>query len=141
MKLLETEFSCKIIKTVESKLGNVFFFEDIAIVELYEGVHFDMNNSGFIINEFVNYFGNSKPYGVVANRINSYSVNLMHTAFFRTQAKNLKAYGVVGHDLASKMNAEIENDFCITEKVDYNTISEAIKTISEKVKNSTFSLN
>lgn len=141
MKLLETDFVNQIIKTVENKMGDVYFFENIAVVELREGVHFDMNNSATIINELESYFGNTKPYGIVANRINSYSINLMDAPHFRTQAKNLKAYGVVGHDLASKMNAEIENGFCVSEKIDYNTITEAIKTVSEKVKSSMFSLN
>lgn len=141
MKLLETDFANQIVKKVENKLGDIFFFEDIAIVELHEGVHFDMKNSSSIIDELVNYFGNSKPYGIVANRINSYSVNLMDAPVFRSQAKNMKAYGVVGHDLASKMNAEIENGFCFKEKVNYDTIADAIQTVSEKVKSSTFSLN
>src|SRR5210317_526088 len=126
MKIIESNFANQILKTVKNNLGNIFFFEHIAVVELDEGVHFDMNNSALIIDELLRYFGSSKPYGVIANRINSYSINLMDTPIFRRQAKNLRAYGVIGHDLAGKMNAEVENSFCISEKVDYDTVPEAI---------------
>lgn len=141
MKIIESPFADQILKVVKNSLGDIFFLDDIAVVELSEGTHFDMRNSDLIINELLVYFGTSKPYGVVANRINSYSVNLIDIPHFKNQAKNLKAYGVVGHDLASKMNAEIENRFCYSGNVNYDTLSDAIKSVSKKIKNNTFSLN
>ncbi|WP_298553711.1 hypothetical protein [uncultured Algibacter sp.] len=142
MKIIESDFSNQIIKFVESQLGNIFFFNHVAVVELNEGVHFDMNNASIIIDELNSYFGNSQPYGVIANRVNSYSVNLIDTPQYKEKAKNLYAYGVVGHDLAGKMNAEIENDFCVSEKVDYDNIYEAINNVYNKIKSSSlFSLN
>lgn len=142
MKIVESDFSNQILKFVENQIGNIFFFNHIAVVELNEGVHFDVSNSSLIIDELKSYFGNSQPYGVIANRINSYSVNLIDTPLYRKMAENLYAYGVVGHDLAGKMNAEIENDFCVSEKVDYNNLYEAINQVYNKVKNSgSFSLN
>ncbi len=142
MKITESDFSNQIIKFVENKLGNIFFFNHIAVVELHEGIHFDINNAPMVIDELNSYFGDNQPYGVVANRINSYSVDLLNTPSYREKAKNLYAYGVVGHDLASKMNAELENDFCLSEKVDYDNIYEAINTVYNKLKTSNFfSLN
>ncbi|GAA4882372.1 hypothetical protein GCM10023311_00550 [Flaviramulus aquimarinus] len=142
MKITESDFSNQILKLVENPLGNIFFFNHLAVVELNEGVHFDINNASTIIDELKSYFGDTEPYGVIANRINSYSVNLIDAPLFRKKTKNLYAYGVVGHDLAGKMNAEIENDFCISEKVDYDSINEAISTVYNKIRNSgAFSLN
>ncbi|WP_396601291.1 hypothetical protein [Algibacter sp. R77976] len=142
MKIVESDFSDQIIKFVKNQLGNIFFFNHIAVVELHEGIHFDKSNAHVIINELNSYFGNSQPYGVIANRINSYSINLLETTLYKKLAKNLFAYGVVGHDLPSKMNAEIESGFCSSEKVDYDTISEAINTVYNKIKNSgAFTLN
>lgn len=142
MKITESDFSNQIIKFVENKLGNIFFFNHVAVVEINEGIHFDINNAPLIIDELVSYFGEKQPYGVVANRVNSYSVELLNTPLFKERAKNLYAYGVVGHDLAGKMNAEMENDFCASEKVDYDNIYDAINKIYNKVKNSgLFSLN
>ncbi|MFI1773543.1 hypothetical protein [Thalassobellus citreus] len=136
MKIIESDFSNQILKFVQNQLGNIFFFNHIAVVELNEGVHFDINNSSLIIDELNSYFGESKPYGVIANRINSYSVNLLDTPLFKKRAKNLYAYGVVAHDLASKMNAEMENDFCLSTKVNYDTINEAIDNVYNKIKKS-----
>lgn len=142
MKISESKFSNQILKFVENQVGNIFFFNHIAVVELNEGIHFDINNSSLIIDELVTYFGESQPFGVIANRINSYSVNLLDTPLYKEKAKNLYAYGVVGHDLAGKMNAEMENDFCVSEKVDYDNIYEAINTVYNKIKSSgLFSLN
>ena len=142
MQITESDYSNQILKLVKNNIGNIFFFNHVAVVELNEGVHFDMNNSYSIIDEIVSYFGDKQPYGVIANRINSYSVNLMDAPFFRSQAKNICAYAVVGHDLASKMNAEMESDFCASEKVNYDNIYEAIADVYNKVKNKGyFSLN
>ncbi len=141
MKILESDFSNQIVEFVQNKLGNIFFFNHIAVVELNEGVHFNLKNSPMIIDELKAYFGN-KPFGVVANRVNSYSVDLLDTPKYRQEVKNLQSYAVVGHDLASKMNATMENDFCVSEKVDYDTIYDAINHVFNKVKNSKFfSLN
>ncbi|GGD05140.1 hypothetical protein [Hyunsoonleella pacifica] len=142
MKIIESDFSNQIVKFVQNKLGDIFFFNHIAVVELNEGIHFDINNAPLILEELKSYFGETKPFGVIANRVNSYSVELLDTPKYREEVKNLKSYGVVGHDAASKMNATIENDFCLSEKVDYDTIYDAINHVYNKVKNSKlFSLN
>ncbi|WP_203257053.1 hypothetical protein [Hyunsoonleella ulvae] len=142
MKIIESDFSNQIVKFVQNKLGNIFFFNHIAVVELNEGIHFNINNAPLILEELKSYFGDTKPFGVIANRVNSYSVDLLDTPKYRNEIKNLKSYGVVGHDAASKMNATIENDFCMSEKVDYDTIYDAINHVYNKVKNSKlFSLN
>lgn len=142
MKILESDFSNQIVEFVQNKLGNIFFFNHIAVVELNEGVHFNLKNAPIIINELKAYFGDTKPFGVVANRVNSYSVDLLDTPKYREEVKNLQSYGVVGHDLASKMNATMENDFCAAEKVDYDSIYDAINHVYNKVKSSKlFSLN
>jgi hypothetical protein len=142
MKIIESDFSNQIVKFVQNKLGDIFFFNHIAVVELNEGIHFDINNAYLILEELKSYFGETKPFGVIANRVNSYSVDLLNTPKYRDEVKNLKSYGVVGHDAASKMNATIENGFCDAEKVDYDTIYDAINHVYNKVKKSKlFSLN
>ena len=142
MKIIESDFSNQILKFVTNSLGNIFFFNHIAVVELNEGIHFNTDNASLVIDELESYFGETQPYGVIANRVNSYSVDLLNTPKYKEKAKNLYAYGVVGHDLAGKMNAEIENNFCVSEKVDYDNIYDAINNVYNKVKNSgLFSFN
>ncbi len=134
MKIAESDFASHIVKSVHNKLGNIFFFNHIAVIEFNEGVHIDINNSSEIFEELTNFFGNSRPFGVVANRINSYSVKLLDAELFRKKVKNLCYYAVVGHNTASKMNAEIENRFCKSQKISYDSIHEAMNTIYGKVK-------
>ncbi|MDD7886180.1 hypothetical protein [Flavivirga sp. 57AJ16] len=134
MKIIESEISNHIQKVKKKELGTIFFFNHIAVVEFNEGVHIDINNAISFFDEFKSYFGESRPFGVIANRIYSYSVKLMDADLFRNQANNLCAYGVVGHNPASKMNAKIENNFCISEKIDYDTLYEAINSVYSKVK-------
>ncbi|GAA3604780.1 hypothetical protein Q4Q39_09210 [Flavivirga amylovorans] len=134
MKIIESEISNHIIKTKKKELGTIFFFNHIAVIEFNEGVDIDINNSIGFFDEFKSYFGNSRPFGVIANRIYSYSVKLMDADLFRNQAKNLCAYGVVGHNPASKMNAKIENNFCLSDNIDYDNLYEAIDSVYNKVK-------
>ena len=134
MKIIESEISNHIVKTKKKELGTIFFFNHIAVIEFNEGVHIDINNSISFFDEFKSYFGDSRPFGIITNRIHSYSVKLMDADLFRNKAKNLCAYGVVGHNPASKMNANIENNFCISDKVDYDTLYEAIDSVYNKVK-------
>lgn len=136
MRILESDFSNQIIEFVQNKLGNIFFFNHIAVVELNEGIHFDINNASLITDELKSYFGDTKPFGVVANRVNSYSVDLLNTPKYREKVNNLKAYGVVGHNMASKMNATMENGFCLSEKVDHDSIYDAMNYVYDSVKKS-----
>ncbi|GAA3627724.1 hypothetical protein [Flavivirga jejuensis] len=142
MKIIESDFSNHIIKSKQKELGNIFFFNHIAVIEFNEGVHIDINNSSEIFDELKTYFGDSRPFGVVANRVNSYSVKLLDVDLFREKVKNLCSYAVVGYNKASKMNAEIENSFCISDNINYDSIYEAIDNVYSKVKKDIlFSLN
>jgi predicted DNA-binding protein (MmcQ/YjbR family) len=142
MKIIESDLSNQIVAFVQNKLGNIFFFNHIAVIELNEGIHFNIKNAPVILNELKAYFGEIRPFGVVANRINSYSVDLLDTPKYKATLKNLISYGVVGHDAASKINATIESSFCEAEKVDHDTIYDAINNVYNTVKKSKlFSLN
>ncbi|OEK08322.1 hypothetical protein A8C32_02400 [Flavivirga aquatica] len=134
MKIIESDFSKHIQKSVEKELGNIFFLKQIAIIEFNEGVDIDINNSSVIFNELKDYYGISKPFGVIANRVNSYSVKLMDMRLFRKKLNNLSAYAVIGHNTASRMNAEIENNFCVGCKINYDNLYEAINIVYTKVK-------
>ncbi|MFS4481474.1 hypothetical protein ACKGJY_00525 [Hyunsoonleella sp. 2307UL5-6] len=136
MKITESDFSCQIVKSVQTNLGHIFFFNHIAIVELNEGIHFNINNAHLILDELKSFFGDKQPFGVIANRINSYSIDFKNIQKYRAQLRNLQSYGVVGHDSISMMNAIIENDFCISEKIYYDTIYDAINHVYHKVKKS-----
>lgn len=134
MKINKSNLSNHVLKTVNNHLGDIYFFNHIAVIEFNEGVHIDINTSENLFIELSKYFGNSRPFGVVANRVNSYSVKLMDVDLFRKKSKNLCAYGVVGYNQAGKMNAEIENSFCKASKINFDNLYEALDTVYNKVK-------
>ena len=68
MRIIESNFSELILSSKKINLGEIYFFNDLAVVELNEGVHIDSSNSYKIFEELNNYFGNSKPFGLFANR-------------------------------------------------------------------------
>ncbi|GAA3627716.1 hypothetical protein [Flavivirga jejuensis] len=134
MKIAETDFSNQIVESVHKELGNIFFFKHIAVIEFNEGVHIDINNTVDFFDELISYYGHSRPFGVIANRVNSYSVKLLDADLFRQRVIDLCYYAVVGHNITSKINAEIENRFCDSNKINYDTIHEAMDSIYGKVK-------
>lgn len=135
MKIAESDFSSHIIESVQKELGSIFFFKHIAVIEFNEGAHIDINNSSEFFDELIRYYGYSRPFGVIANRTNSYSVKLLDADLFVKKIKNQFYYAVVGHNMASIMNAEIENRFCSSQQIKYDSIHEAMNNIYSKVKN------
>lgn len=134
MTINKSNVNNHIVKSVKKNLGDIYFFNHIAVIEFNEGVHIDIKASEEFFEELNLYFGTSRPFGVITNRVNSYSVKLMDINLFKEKSKNLCSYAVVGHTTASKMNAEIENGFCLAEKTNYDSLYEAIDTVYNKVK-------
>mgnify|MGYP000132620002 CR=1 FL=1 len=134
MKIKDTNVSNSIMKFVKKSLGEIYFFNHIAVIEFSEGAHIDIDASEEFFDELSSYFGTSRPFGVITNRVNSYSVKLLDIDLFKEKSKNLCSYAVVGHTIASKMNAEIENSFCLSEKTNYDSIYEALDTVYNKVR-------
>ncbi|WP_142785817.1 hypothetical protein [Changchengzhania lutea] len=135
MRIIESNLSDHILKSVDKELGSIYFFNHIAVIEFKEGVHIDISSSEDFFLELINYFGLSRPFGVITNRINAYSVKLMDIDLFKSRTKNLCAYAVIGHNSAGKMSAEIENSFCVAEqKINFDNLYEAMDAVYNTVK-------
>ncbi len=134
MRVSESNVADQVLKYIEKKLGVIYFFNHLAVIEFNHGAHIDIESSEEFFDELKQYFGSSRPFGVLANRVNSYSVKLIDIELFRSKAKNVCAYGVVGYDRASKMNAEIENNFCETPNINYDNFYEALEGVYSRVK-------
>jgi len=135
MKITESEFSQHIKKTEKLTLGELHFFKHIAVVEFNEGVHVDIHNISEIFKKLISYFGISEPFGLVANRVNSYSINLLDVGSFKEIMNNQCIYGVVSHNKASAMNAEIESNFCSRDNIHFKNIGDGLNFVYNKVKN------
>jgi hypothetical protein len=135
MTITNSNVAQQIIKQEQSEAGTIHFFNHIAVVEISEGIHADLQSGRKILDSIMSYFGNSKPFGIVANRINSYSIALLETAEVRSIFPNLVAYGIVSHDEAGRMNADIESQFCSSDNISFNNIYEGLDTVYTRVIN------
>ena len=135
MTIVDSNVASQIIKQEQSDAGMLHFFNHIAVVEFNEGMHLDLNSGRKTINDLMNYFGNTKPFGLIANRVNSYSISLLETPEVKSIFPNMVAYGIVSHNEAGRMNAIIESSFCSSGNISYDNLYEALDTVYKRVKN------
>ncbi|WP_456441604.1 hypothetical protein [Psychroserpens sp.] len=134
MTIVDSNVASQILKQEQSDAGMLHFFNHIAVVEFNEGLHIDLNSGKKTIHDLMKYFGTTKPFGLIANRVNSYSISLLETIEVKSIFPNMVAYGVVSHNEAGRMNAVIESGFCSSNNISYDNIYEAIDTVYKNVK-------
>ena len=134
MNILNSNVASHILKTSETSAGKLYFFNHIAAVEFNEGIHVDLNTARDTIHELISYFGQSRPFGLVANRVNSYSISLLDVEEVKSVLPNIASYGVVSHNSAGEMNAKIENSFCETQRIHFRDLYECLDIVYQKVK-------
>ena len=135
MSIINTDLSTQIIKQTKSEVGTVHYFNHLAVIEFNEGTHIDFTAVRKTLNDLLDYFGKTKPFGLIANRINSYSISLLDLKDARQALPNLAAYGIVSYTNATRMNAEIESSFCEWNDICFNNLHQSINSIYEKVIN------
>ena len=113
-------------------IGTIYFLEQIAIVEFNHGLHVTIETSKPIFSQIENYYNHNK-FGLIANRVNSYSIHPLDMQRTREVYPNLGAYAVVATDKASKMSAEIENSFCQTHNINFDNLYEAVDTVNQRL--------
>ncbi|WP_282042830.1 hypothetical protein [Winogradskyella flava] len=134
MSIDNTELASQIIKQTKSDVGVVHFFNHIAVMEFEEGKHIDLTSSRPILNSIIDYFGDTKPFGLIANRVNSYSVSVLEIKDFRQELPNLSAYGIICYNQAGKMNAKIESSICEWDNICYDNLYDGLDTVYSNVK-------
>ncbi|WP_400079175.1 hypothetical protein [Winogradskyella sp. R77965] len=134
MHIENSDLASQVIKKTESKIGSIHYFNHIAVLEFNEGVHIDINSVKPTLVDILDYFGNSKPFGIIVNRIYSYSVSILDIKDARQALPNLSAYGIVAYSHAGKMNAKIESSFCEWKNICFNNLHEGIDSVYQTVK-------
>lgn len=134
MTITNSNVASQVLKQERSEAGTLHFFNHIAVVEFDEGIHADLNVGKKMIKGLLQYFGNSRPFGIVANRVNSYSIDLLETTEIRSIFPNLVAYGIVSHNQAGRMNAEIESQYCSSKNnISFDNLYEGLDTVYKRV--------
>ncbi|GLB49164.1 hypothetical protein [Neptunitalea lumnitzerae] len=84
-------------KKHQTKIGTFYFFDEYVITEFNEGVTVSFDSCKdlcFLINK---YYGDTTPYGVISNRINSYSVFPTDYFYLKNMFFNLRCIAVVNY--------------------------------------------
>lgn len=127
MKLISSKLYDSVIETHHLKIGTFYFFDNLVIAEINEGMHIDLESSKdfFIIaNEF---FANGKPFGYISNRINHFSVSPIDFANYSLKLENIKAFcAITYNNYYDKMNVEIERRFYTKPFYCTNEIEDAV---------------
>ena len=134
MSIADPNIAKHILKEVKTEAGMLYFFNHVAVVEFNESIHVDLISARDTIHKLVNYFGQSRPFGLIANRVNSYSISLLDVQDIKPALPNMVAYGVVSHDHASKMGAELENGFCESQQIHFKDLYECLNSVYGRVK-------
>ena len=133
MSITEFENAPELVDFHEVKLGILYFFERFFVGEFNEGVNINYDNFMESAN-LVNAHFTDRNFGFIANRINSYSINLGDANKFNTIFPNLKAYAVVCNALFAKGIFEVENQFFSYNRKIFKGIGEAIVWIENTLK-------
>ena len=89
------------------KFGHLELLDSYAVITCNEGEHIDFNEINEI-EEIIHPNYQGQRFGLIANRVNHYSVNPMAISKLFTD-KYLVAGAIVGHTDITKVNAELEN--------------------------------
>lgn len=112
------------------KIGKVFLYEDYIITEFDEGVDVNFKNFNEISKIIEENFEN-RAFGFIANRVNSYSINLKDAKLFNEKFNNAIAYAIVAYSDLTKRIIEIENHFFKFNKQVFTTTDDAIAWVEE----------
>ena len=134
MNIENSDLAAQVIKKTESTIGNVHYFNHVAVIEFKEGSHVDLTSVIPTLNDILEHYGKSKPFGIIVNRIYSYSVSILDIKEARQKLPNLSAYGIVTYSHAGKMNAQIETSFCEWKNICFSNLHEGIDSVYQTVK-------
>jgi len=108
MTISNSPLASEAIFTYNLNSGNLFFFDTFLITEIFEGVIIGENELVQIIDLAHNYYGFDTPYGIISNRLNSYSVNLSELIPISHKFKNMVANAVIIYSELGLNNFELE---------------------------------
>lgn len=132
MSITETPICNNLLAHSEIKIGNLYFFKSFLVAEYHEGVRLDFESFNEAQEVILSHFGNT-DFGYVANRINSYCVNITDAPLFNSVLKNLKAHATVTYNSFSDMNFELESHFFDFNRKLFKSLTEATSWVESEL--------
>jgi hypothetical protein len=115
-----------------TKIGDIYVMEDYIVAEFMEGIDINFENF-YEVSLIVQSHFNERLFGFIANRINSYSINLEDADFFNKAFPNCLAYAVVNYKTIASQIFEIENQFFNFNRKSFNNIDDAINWVEQSL--------
>jgi len=93
-------------------IGDFYFFENIVIAEIKEGVHIDSISSEPFFKLSNKFYSEKKAFGYISNRINQFSVSPLDFAQYSEKLDNVESFCAVCYSSHfDEMNVQIEKRF------------------------------
>ena len=131
MKVLESPLSKSVQATYCLDIGDFHFFENFVVAEFKQGAYVSFNDFKEIFDLSLEFF-DTKPYGFISNRVNSFSVNLLDIIKHKHNISHLSAYAIVTYSHNTKRMLAIEDYYFKSKRKRFNSLIDAANWVIEK---------
>ncbi|MGY0392592.1 hypothetical protein ACW5R3_08570 [Bizionia sp. KMM 8389] len=98
-------------KYYQLKIGDLYFYDDFALIEYAENTHVSIPVVRTIIRLSQTFYPIHKPFGLIVNKTNHFTTVPSDAFKLENELKNLVATAVVTWDSSLSINFELENYF------------------------------
>ncbi|WP_298995927.1 hypothetical protein ACOKFD_12945 [Flagellimonas sp. S174] len=126
-RVREIEFFKNIREIREYEFGIFYFFDNLVISEINEGVHFDWEMATKAVDAAYEVIGRDNPIAYISNRVNSYSVVAADWRRFYFNRHQLDLYSVVGSTQGNFASLVLERMFFRNNIRQFSDLDEAIE--------------
>lgn len=121
------------IKSYFLPIGKYDFYENLVVSEYNEGITLDFEACRDLFFLIDRHFGDHKPYGILSNRVNSFSVIPTDYNLLKNHHYNMKAIAVVSNLENAKINVTIEQQFCPKPMDLFSNVPDAMDWLLKRV--------
>ncbi|WP_228851846.1 hypothetical protein [Aegicerativicinus sediminis] len=138
MNITASPLNSKVIAKYEVNIGTLYIFDNYVVGEYKDGLHVTFDDYEDVRDKIEKHF-DDKPFGFIANRINSYSLEITEGPKFKKAFPNLMAYAVIAYTHQTKRNVELENHFYLFNRCCFDNLLEGEEWVSEQLRELTSS--
>ena len=122
----------RMLQHISLDIGEVYLFDKFIITEFKFGAEINFENFYDVSLLIQEHFKN-EPFGIIANRVNSYSVNLNDAPLFNEAFPNCKAFAIVHYNPLTEMVIEVENRFFTFNREAFANLVEAVNWVDQNL--------
>ena len=122
----------RIVKHHSFDIGDVYLFDKFIITEFKYGAEINFETF-YEVSLIIQDNFDTSPFGIIANRINSYSVNLNDAPLFNEAFPNCKAFAIVHYNSLTEKVIEVENQFFTFNREAFGDLMEAVNWVDQNL--------